>query len=277
MLRISFVLLMTATLSGCGGYYILTVPDQLAAAGGEATVIARLQRNDFFVMSFPVRSAAMRFRLADSSIQRAAHTDELGYAATTVTVPDKPGKYVVIVEHMDYEGEELETEAPAYVWDAEYPLVAVDLDALPGPWNKQSRDSARQALQVIAGGANVLYLTRRSVKHHASMHGWLKSNGYPDGPVLLWQREYWHVVRDKKWKFPRIVVESRLVSQIAALRKTFKNFRLGICTSALAARSFASAGLRSVMVGTEPVNVPKLIRRTSWASLARTPPNLEAD
>ena len=38
-------LLLAALLTqGCGGYYVLTVPDQVGPAGGDAVAVARLQR-----------------------------------------------------------------------------------------------------------------------------------------------------------------------------------------------------------------------------------------
>lgn len=264
MFRMSIAVVLSAALGGCGGHYILTVPDQIAPAGGDATTVVRLQRNDFFVLSLPVKDAPIRFRVAEGK-ERAAHSDKLGYAGTTVSVPATVGRHVLNVDLQD-RGDEIHTEAPVYVWDPDRPILAVDLDTLPQIWAEEI-DQARPALQSLAGRMNILYVTRRPVSEHAAAHEMLAGLKYPDGPVLLWQRERWHIVRSG-WRLPKIVIETRMVSQLAELRKTFKNLETGLCTGWLAARGFAGAGMRCVIVGSAKVDAPNVTRRESWMDLA---------
>ena len=264
-MRLSCGLLLFAALNGCGGYYILTVPDQLAPAGGDAKVVVRLQRNDFFVLAFPVKDAAIQFRLAGRATPHSAHTDDRGYAGSVVEAPEKPGEYVIVIEHQDREGEELRTDAPLFVWDTARKVIAVDIDCLPQS-RRRSGSAAGGALAVLARDANLLYLTRRSVNRHGKAHKWLRANGYPDGPILLWKRQRWHI--DRLGRLPKLVVESRLVSQLGELRETFKGLTAGVCTSWLAARGFAEAGLHTVIVGDGNVDVENFTRRTSWSTLA---------
>jgi len=261
--------LLTAIAGGCGGQYILTVPDQLAPPGGEAVAVVRLQRNDFFVLSLAVERAAMLFKI-DGGPQRGAYTDKIGYAGASVPVPDAIGRYDLHVAHLDREGDEVRATAPVYVWDADKPIIAADLDSLPlvGP----PAQEARAALTKLAYGANVLYMTRKGVDKHASLHEYLAGAGYPDGPVLLWQRERWHIVREGRYKLPRVVVESRLVGQLSQLRVMFPKLTTGVCDSKLAAKAFLDAGLQCVVVGTAKIDGPdaesRITRYPSWADVA---------
>ncbi|MCD6303536.1 MAG: hypothetical protein J7M21_01070, partial [Planctomycetes bacterium] len=218
MRRVFLHVSMLASLAhaaGCGGYYIVTVPDQLAPAGGQARTVIRLQRNDFFVLAVPVKQAAVRLRIDDCP-ERAAYTDKLGYAGTTLPVPDRPGRFEVTVRHLDPWGDEVEAAGRAYVRDPNRPAIAVDMDCLPGLWSGSS-DQAARALRRLAVGADLLYLTRRPVRRQRQDHRTLTKAGYPDGPILAWQRQRWHIVREGPYKLPRIVVESRLVSQLPDL------------------------------------------------------------
>jgi len=259
--------LCAATACGCGGDYILTVPDQIAPVGGEAVTVVRLQRNDFFVLAPAIEEAAMRFRAADGPL-RGAYTDKLGYAGAAVPVPREPGRYAMEVAHLDIHGDEVARKADLYVWEPSRPVVAVDMDCLPGLWIGSSK-SASDALRGLAVGANLLYLTRRSARRHRTAHEALTKAGYPAGPVLTWQRERWHIVRDGRFRLPRIVVESRLVSQLPELRKSFPGLTMGVCDSALAARAFSAADMEVMVVGGAPVDrAAKVRRRNSWADLA---------
>lgn len=239
--------LLAVWAGGCGGYYTMTVGDFVGPIEEESPVVARLQRNDFFVLNLAVRNQLLRFRVADGQ-ERAAYTDQIGYAGTTLPAPTEPGRYVLNVDLLDNEGEELHRQAFFYAWKADWPIVAVDADGLPG-MGASDAPAAAEALQKIALQANLVYFTRRAVGLHEGMHGTLERRGYPDGPILLWQREYWHLTRDNRLKMPRIIVESRLVSQLSRLKESFPKLQQGIATSKLAVRSMTTAGLNVITVG----------------------------
>jgi len=259
------VLLTAVVAGGCGGHYTLTAGDHIGPAGEYAPVVVRLQRNDFFVLDLPVKDAAMRLRV-DEGLERGAYTDKLGYAGTTVPTPAQPGRYPLHVDHMDIEGDEVATEAAMYVWDAARPAVAVDLGALPQSWEDDA-PVAREALHRLAERANILYLTREDVDRQQDLHDRLSAGGYPNGPILLWQRERWHIVRDGELRLPRIVVEARLVSQLPDLREMFPNLSLGIGTTPIAARAFCAAGMRSILVGPLKEECPEAMRVDSWQAV----------
>ena len=253
-------------LNGCGGYYILTVPDRVAATAGEAPVIARLQRNDFFVLALAEPGVPLRFALDGRGQERAAYTDETGYAGAVLPAPEEPGRHDVVVRLCDTTGEEFRGQARLYAWAADARIVAVDLDALPavGP----QRRAAADALTALAPDVRLAYMTRRSAAEHHELHAWLGQRGYPDGPILLWQRQRWQIVRGR-WDLPRLVIESRLVSQLGTLREEFPNLQAGGCAGWLAARGLAEAGLRVIVVGPGRVDVEPVERRANWQALGQ--------
>jgi len=254
---------------GCGssfGEYILTVPDMVAPAGSEGVAVVRLQRNDFFVLAPPVKQAAIRLAVGQER-QRGAYTDDLGYAGTTLPVPSTLGRYELKVAHLDRWGDEVIATAKAYVWDPNAPAVAVDLDCLSDLSLGFSKQSLL-ALGRVAKGANILYLTRRRVSGHAELHKRLLGAGYRDGPILEWRRQHWHIVREGKYNLPRVVVESRLVSQLPDLREMLPGLTMGICRDSLSAKAFAESGMTVVIVGDAGVDAKDVIRRASWSDLA---------
>lgn len=266
-MRFAWALLLTAT-AGCSGQYILTVPEQVGPSGGQAVVVARLQMQEFIGLNMAAKDVAVRYRVEDGP-QRAGYTDKLGYAGALVPLPPKPGRYCVIVEHTDRDGREARRFIPIYAWDPQTPVVAVDLDSIPGPAGTKG-SSAATALDKIGQYANILYLTQKPLREHANLHGQLQTGGFPDGPILLWQREYWHSVQDGM--LTKVVVEDRLVSQLPSLRKMFPNFVMGITDSTAGLQSFLGAGIKPVYVGQEQWYLPRVhpdARRSSWSELAK--------
>ena len=264
---VRFMLLICLTCTGgCGGYYILTVPDHIAPAGAEGVVAARLQRNDFFVLSMPVDDAPLRFRI-DLKDMRAGYTDKTGYAGSVIRAPSEPGTYHLTVAHQDFEGEEVEGAATMYVMSPDRDIIVVDLDCLPRGGSRHVVDAVR-AISEAARKANVLYLSRRSVSRYQRAHQDLQALGYPEGPILPWRRTRWHIIRSGRFNLPRVVFESRLESQLSVLRGMFDGLNVGVCTSSSAARAFSEAGMRTVFVGKGRAKVANLTRRISWSEFA---------
>ncbi|MBN1553543.1 MAG: hypothetical protein JXA11_02270 [Phycisphaerae bacterium] len=275
--------LLGPCLGGCGGYYILTVPDQVAGAKGDLVPVIRLQRNDFFFLALAARRQAMRFRIYPTPDTlpgaegegplRSAFTDKTGYAGVHFSMSEPPvrgkaGLYYMKVALQDIEGAELSAAVPLFVWDPDKPVVAVDYDCLPAGFLGQD-DAVVAALRNIAETANIVYLTRASRRTQEDAHRRIAEIGIPDGPVLLWQRKRWHIVRDGKYNLPRIVIESRLEGQLPKLVKEFPKMRYGICNSELAAKAFVDAGIQCVVVGNTWMTGSRLIHRDSWDHLAR--------
>ena len=187
-------------------------------------------------------------------------------------MPARPGRYELTVAHLDRHGDEVTAAAPAYAWDPNRPVIAVDMDFLPGLVFGSSAQASR-ALRSLTAGGHLLYVTRQSTGRHASTRKALTRAGYPDGPILTWQRQRWHIVREGRFNLPRVVVESRLVSQLPEIRELFPKLTAGVCDGKLAAKAFSGAGMKVVMVGSAPANVPgEIRRRASWADLAAKGP-----
>lgn len=265
MQRAMIAIFGAVLLGGCGGGYIMTVPDQVAPAGGDAAAVIRLQRAEIVLIALPVEDAAIRFRVT-GQMERGAYTDKLGYAGTTVPAPDKPGKYDMTVDHMDKEGDEIGQRVPCYVLDAKRPVVAVDLACLPS-YGSPGAAEARDALVRLAQTATILYVTDRAVSEHIHAHQGLAQEGFPDGPVLMWQHENYHIVREGSMNVPRIVVESRLVSQLPTLEKIFPLLHAGITGSPASARMFAQAKLNVIAVGPSAMEGVPVTRHATWATL----------
>jgi len=265
MLRIVTALtVLTAIGTGCSGHYILTAPDQLAPAGGQAVTVVRLQRNEFLALSLPVEGAVIRFRAGDGP-ERAAYTDKLGFAGTTVPVPSAAGVVTMTIAHQDTQGDELLEQRDLYVWDPAEPIVAVELEALP--LGEPSAGEAAEVLRRLAQEANVLYMTRQPISRHARLHEQLAADAFPQGPILPWQRQNRHLLRSERFNLPRIVLQSRLIGQLEALGKLFPNLQTGLCRSSLAAEAFDEAGLKCVLIGQAKADVKNLVRRESWAEV----------
>ena len=245
MKRLAALVLLATGLNGCGGYYILSAPDQLTVETEPVNVVVRLQRNDMFVMAFGVKEAAISFR-AENLSERAAYTDDLGYAGAVVPAPSNPGLYALVVKHNDIEGEEISATAPLYVWPKDAEAVVIELEALPAEGDNDSANAAK-AIRTLIDGKKVIYLTRKPIKDHNSLHDWLGGGGYPDGPVFLWQRKKWHLVQGR-FKIPKIIIESRLISQLPEIVEMLPNTHMGVCKTDLAAKTFREAGIEPLIV-----------------------------
>ncbi len=265
MPRLLCAIVVAVLCGGCGGNYILTVPDQVAPAGGDAAAVVRLQRAEVYRVALPVEGAALRFRVAGGP-ERGAYTDENGYAGTTVPVPDKPGCYKMTVDHMDKEGDEIGAEVSCYAIDANRPVVVVDLESLP-PLGTPAAATARDALQRVAAEAAIIYVTQKPVKEHIHAHQGLRQENFPDGPVLTWQRESYHIVRTGSGaiKMSRIVFENRMVSQLPTLKKLFGRLKAGVTNSSATAKLYADAGIDVIALA--PMDDVKVIKHVSWDTL----------
>lgn len=264
MARLLALGICCAAVGGCTGQYYLTVPDQVAPAGGEASTVVRLQRSEVVMLALPVENGAIRLKVEELP-DRGAYTDKLGYAGTTVPVPHEAGRYKMLASYMDKDGDELSKTVPVYVWDIQRTVIAVDLDSLP-PFYEPEAKAVKAALGHLSERANLCYMTSQLVDRHAGIHKELAQAGYPDGPVLLWQQQNWHVIREGPYNLPRMVIEDRLVSQLGVMRRLYANFRTGISSSAVGAKGFLDAGLQCVVVGAAAV--PGTTQRASWKDLA---------
>jgi hypothetical protein len=243
---------MLPAMVGCSGEYILTAPDQLAPSGSTTSAVVRLQKQEVFLFSPPIGNAAIRFWVADGPL-RGAFTDKNGYAAAAVPVPDKPGLYNLSIAAQDIQGDEAKADFPAYVWPADKPIVAVDLECLPPPG--KDADTARAAMAKVAGGANILYFTRRGVREYPALREGIQGNHLPDGPILPWRLEDW--------------TAAKMTSPLPQLRRQFPNLAIGICNSQSAAATFGAVGMECVIVGGGKVKAP-MVRYLSWTELAKS-------
>ena len=116
--------------------------------------------------------------------------------------------------------------------------------------------------------ANIIYLTRKSKPTQQAGHDRLEAGNYPVGPILLWQRQRWRWERKPGSRFTKIVIESRMESQLPKLRAEFPQMKIGICKSSVAAKAFVEAGMWCVVIGNNSIKGSTLTNRDTWSVLA---------
>lgn len=265
ILQLTCVLLFVFIPAGCSGRYILTVPDQVAPAGGLAAVAVRLQQYEFASLKRSIEDAPIRFRI-DKGLERGAFTDELGFAGTTVPVPEKAGKYSLQVAMQNSDGDEVSVSAPAYVWKKDSPVIIVDLDCLPNSPEKKVA-VVRNALKTLSTNAHIIYLTQSGIDEKTMLRKRIRKCGYPDGPILIWLQRYHHFTRMGRLRFPQIVTEAHLVSRLKYLREMFPNLSQGVCDSYRSARAFCRVGIHPIIIGNAKIENPTITRYKTWAEL----------
>ena len=275
-LSVALMAACVMALCGCGGEYILTVPDLVAPPGETANVVIRLERYEFASLRMTVEGAPMRFQVG-KLLEVGAYTDEMGftglltdagYAGTAVPMPETEGTYVLNVSLQDNEGDQAHVETPVYVWARGSALTAVDLDSLPVA-EEMDAVYARAALAAVAMTSHVVYLTQAGVGDKAALREKIVTAGYPDGPVFTWRRSTLHFVRTGPLRLPQFVRESRLVMHMRYLKALYPGLAGGICTTSGAAAELAEAGIMPVLVGEADVEGLTVTRRSTWSDLAR--------
>ncbi len=265
--------------TGCGGYYVLTVPDQVAPADGKAVATLRLQRNDFLVLILPEKGRPMRFSILPPSAdtagrtrtpEKSARTDADGYAGVTFSMPappvsGKPGTYTLCVDLQDRRGEKLHARARLFVWDPQREVVAVEMDALP--MVGAAAEEAAAALRRLHAEANIVYLTNVSLRDREPQHRNLVESGYPDGPILLWEYRRWHVKRVGRFNMPVVTFKPHFAGRLESVQKQFPRFKTGICTTRNAERAFLESGLKAVVVGIAATGAEDVTGCPNWSRL----------
>ncbi len=178
--RLMLAALVTPLLAGCGGSYLASLPDVVAAEGGTARVAAQFRRQEVWRFAPPVEDAAVTVRVAGGP-RRAAFTDADGCAAVDLTAPDEAGRYTLTLRHQDPRGVEFTATGHLYVLDPQRLAVAVDwrcvTDAAAGPLRALGKAGV-QLVYIVKGGADSDRIGRT-----------LEARGLPDGPVISWDAD----------------------------------------------------------------------------------------
>ncbi len=254
---------------GCSGGYVLTAPDCLAPAGGEAPVVVRLQHRELPFFTPPAKAVALRFRVAEGSL-RAARTDKDGYASATLPAPAATGVYPLTVALQDIEGIEASWELATFVWDPLRPIIAVDLEAVLH--RGRGIPDAQPVLTHLAETSNILYLTDKPIARFPKLRQALVAAGLPDGPILPWGSEEWwqwgwwqgwrQGWRELDWWKKEIIL-----SPLVGLREAFPGLEAGIAGSQLGVQAFHQAGMKCALVR-RVRGVGDALQPTSWTEMA---------
>ncbi len=193
-------LVAAVMLSGCGaqsvllgseGEYLFTVMDVLSLPGEPAQLRAKLQGGDL------LRGRAgyvVRF-YRDGKLFKAAQTGPDG-VATAYFVPPAPGDYrfTADLSPIGFAGAPPASQSLLVACrSADEPIVVTDLDwtVVASGFHKvligQAAPMARSAevLERLSKDHSIVYLTHRPDYFGVKSRQWLKTNGYPSGPLLL--------------------------------------------------------------------------------------------
>ncbi len=194
-----------------------------------------------------IEAKRLRFYL-DKQFLGERVTDDDGDAAIEFAVPEKPGDYRIRVGlHPDDQPEKTVSDATLLVAARrpDAPIAIVDLDktvvassfayVLVGK-AKPMPDSA-SVLRRLDKDHTIVYLTHRpDFLSHASKT-WLRTHGFPRGPVLT-STLAGMVEGSGTFKTERL----------AALRQTFQKIQIGIGDKFSDAQAYARNGMRSVLI-----------------------------
>ncbi len=239
----------------------MTAPDVAALPGGTAPVVVRLQRREFWFHAPPERGAPVTFDLAGGAI-RCAKTDKDGYAAMTVGVPYRPGRYRVLLRCQDDFGDTASGQAEFFVLHPDRPILAVDLDDLPSG-GAEAR-AAAAALERLGKQAQIVYLTERRAGNPTGAREFLASQGYPEAAVLPWDIPGWWR-RRLWWK------RQDGGGAVASLRARLPNLTWGLTTGKTSAQAFSAGGLKPLVVGKARTGIAGAEYFPHWPDLTLTP------
>jgi len=177
-------------LGGCGGEFILSVPDTVTAMGQDAPVVVRLQQQEFWKLTPALKDALLQMWVLPDR-KRAAYTGKAGYAATTVPTPEAAGRYTLTVCHQDHRGDEISRTGSVFVLDDRRAVLAVDWEAI------DSDEGARAAVEPLRrlqqAGIQIVYLSAERTRRPGEAHQWLAEHNLPDGAVISWGwRRNWY-------------------------------------------------------------------------------------
>jgi len=213
--------ILAATAVGCGGEFILTVPDAVSAAGADVPVTVRLQRHEFWRMTDALEDAALRMCVmapgddAPMSCQRAAYTHSDGYATALLPAIGAPGRYALSVCHQDTQGDEVCRTGRCYVLEPSRLAVVVDWEAVEDA--DDAREAAESLSRLAAGGVRILYAADDAAGEPDTAHAHLATAGLPDGPVLSWGRRRDWLGRERSVTGSLPTAKKRLAGLVVAV------------------------------------------------------------
>ena len=228
---------------GADGDYLLKAYDQLALPGEKSQLHARLESG---TIQRDLPNRRIRFR-GPGWFLRTTTTDDEGYAVTDFT-PRRPGNYIFTIE---VETTGLESRPPQPVEllvtcraSAE-PMIIVDLDktlAQTRSWRFFTKNPAPMpgsvaVMRRLAKDYTVVYVTHRPQQYAHQTKVWLRTRGYPRGPLLM----------------PEVIDFARgsrryKTKELRHLKNKFPNIRIGIGDKIADALAYHGNGLKSFLI-----------------------------
>ena len=190
MVRTILMLVLAVGLGGCGGEFILSVPDTVTTVGQNAPVVVRLQQQEFWRLARPMEDALMQVWALPKQ-KRAAYTSKQGYASAAVPVAERLGPHTLTVCHQDDRGNEVCRNGTIFVLDDRLAVLAIGWEAIED--EQDARAAAEPLRRLQQGGIQIVYLATHLAARPGEAHRWLSRHNLPDGPVLSWGwRRNWY-------------------------------------------------------------------------------------
>ena len=191
-MRTIVLIALLANLTGCAAPF-LTLSDSIATTGGRAVLAAYVEREPLLGVRKGVENTDVRFFVGDMPVGSAASNDK-GHVKIDCVLAQLDLREVTA--KANWGDRVLTARGRMFDWNGGRPAIAVDVDHTVCDTDrdhlyfKAADDSrpitgAAATLTVLAADFEILYLTARPHAFFSKTRTWLKSNGFPDGPLIM--------------------------------------------------------------------------------------------
>ncbi len=253
---------------GCGSSRtVISCLDAISLPNRDINLRAKLERRN--INLWDIESQPVEFKLlsapraSEVRIRARGMTDEDGWVTLPLHVSAE-GLYRI---RADYRGSKRyrssQDEFTVLVLNSHRPVLILDIDGTLTrrswtPWRRDPLPYDSHAAQVVRDLSKqyaIVYISGRIRPLHNDTRKWLKDNGFPRGPVLLW----W--ISKARWIKP----ENYKKDVIASLRREGINLVAGIGNTHDDMDAYRESGLKSIILAGRDSSA---IRVNSWNEIS---------
>jgi phosphatidate phosphatase APP1 len=272
MRRLGGIILFMILISGAGcgnNRVILAGEDVVSVPKKTVRVTTKLVRRSIFLKD--IEHQPIEFQLISTpqkvNLPKTQHkiTDGEGEAATELYLAEE-GLYEVLIKypgnHKYQPGEDTMTILAV---PSAKPVIVFDLDntVTKGNWFKSKPEPIpydQDTVRVVGALSKkyaVMYLTARPKHLHRRTRVWLKENGFPDGPILLWYPETLRELSPTRYKR----------DELLALRRAGINLSVGISNTEGDIKAYRKAGMEPIIIGKKKAKGARVVQ--NWAEIEK--------
>jgi hypothetical protein len=264
-------------MAGCTNLRVLLAgEDVITVPGRTVEVKARLQQRNIPFFK-DIEEVPLHFRLTsappgvDVKLEEQKITDEKGGASVFLPV-EKEGIYKIEVLYSGSKKFEskvdeivvlaIEHQKPMAVFDLDYTLTKNnwlhDVEKI-----KPYDENTVRVIQEMSEKYAIIYLSGRPQPVHRATKKWLKMNGFPDGPILLWYPS----------KLEWLTTDLYKKDALMTLREEGFNLALGVGDRAKDARLYRKVKMKTIMLTKNKKKngngaaSPELVEVLNWLEL----------